>query len=205
MCWGSEADNGADEAREREEARQGRVDASYGKIDEIFGGYDPKTATGKQFYDDRRSDYMGWATPQIERNRDRAFEDLRASLARAGISQSSIASDKRAEGEALMRQAMVDATTKADDHAGTIQSNLADAEANLRQQAAVLADVDQISNMAMAQSRAKSQPPLYDPVLDVFGELTANLSTQADLERRKQARYPSGLFGQSRSDTLIRS
>ena len=197
MCWGSEADTGADEAREREEARQARVDASYDKIDETFGDFDT------QFYDDRRGDYMGWATPQIERNRDRAFDDLRAALSRAGISQSSIASDKRAEGEALMRQAMVDATTKADDHAGTIKSNLADAEANLRQQAATLADVDQISNMAMAQARAKSQPPLYDPVLDVFGELTANLSTQADLERRKQARYPSGLFGQKRSDSLI--
>ena len=93
-----------------------------------------------------------------------------------------------------MDLAQADVNMKAEGHVGDLKSALAQTKQNMYAQASTLADVDATTNLAIGQFQAASKPPVYNPLTDMFADLTAGLATQADLERRNQARFNTGLF-----------
>ena len=192
MCWGSSGgDGGAAERRKAEEARQQRVRDSRAAVDTVFATYDD------DFYDKRRQSYLDYANPQVQQDYEEAMGELMGALASSGRTKSSLAAKRKAKGQELMDRAQADVNMKADDLVygpEGIRSNLAKVKANMYDQASTLADVDATTNLAIGQFQAASKPPVYNPITDMFADLTAGLATQADLERRNQARFNTGLF-----------
>ena len=189
MCWGSsEGDGGAADRRAAEEARQKRVRDSRGAVDTVFGTYDD------DFYDKRRQSYLDYANPQVQQDYEDAMGDLMAALAASGRTRSSQAAKRKAKGQELMDRAQADVNMKAEGHVGDLKSALAQTKQDMYNQASTLADVDATTNLAIGQFQAASKPPVYNPLTDMFADLTAGLATQADLERRNQARFNTGLF-----------
>mgnify|MGYP003133759403 CR=1 FL=1 len=189
MCWGSSGDDGgAKDRRKAEEARQQRVRDSRGAVDTVFGTYDD------DFYDKRRQSYLDYANPQVQQDYEDAMGELMGALASSGRTKSSLAAKRKAKGQELMDRAQADVNMKAEGHVGDLKSALAQTKQNMYDQASTLADVDATTNLAIGQFQAASKPPVYNPITDMFADLTAGLATQADLERRNQARFNTGLF-----------
>lgn len=189
MCWGSSGgDGGAAERRKAEEARAQRVRDSRGAVDTVFGTYDD------DFYDKRRQSYLDYANPQVQQDYEDAMGELMGALASSGRTKSSLAAKRKAKGQELMDRAQADVNMKAEGHVGDLKSALAQTKQNMYDQASTLADVDATTNLAIGQFQAASKPPVYNPLTDMFADLTAGLATQADLERRNQARFNTGLF-----------
>ena len=86
MFGGNPAEKAAKEARQREEARQGRIAAGKTRINEAFAGFDD------DFYGGRETAYSQFARPEIEDQYNRAKHDLTLALSRSGNLNSSTAS-----------------------------------------------------------------------------------------------------------------
>jgi len=189
MCWGSSGgDGGAAERRKAEEARAQRVRDSRGAVDTVFGTYDD------DFYNKRRQSYLDYANPQVQQDYEDAMGELMGALASSGRTKSSLAAKRKAKGQELMDRAQADVNMKAEGHVADLEAALAEAKGNMYTQASNLADVDATTNLAIGQFQSASKPPVYNPLTDMFADLTAGLATQADLERRNQARFNTGLF-----------
>tara|TARA_R100000808_G_scaffold2768_2_gene10423 strand:- start:6637 stop:7233 length:597 start_codon:yes stop_codon:yes gene_type:complete len=189
MCWGSSGgDGGAAERRAAEEARAQRVRDSRGAVDTVFDTYDD------DFYNKRRQSYLDYANPQVQQDYEDAMGELMGALASSGRTKSSLAAKRKAKGQELMDRAQADVNMKAEGHVGDLKSALAQTKQNMYDQASTLADVDATTNLAIGQFQAASKPPVYNPLTDMFADVTAGLATQADLERRNQARFNTGLF-----------
>lgn len=166
-----------------EEARQGRIEEGKTAIDQAFSGYDD------QFYQDRASDYMDFASPQIEDQYQEAMKSLVRALSRSGLSQSSVAADRRAALEKRLALAQSDAARQGQDYANQVRQSLSNVKNNLMTQNQSLADPTLIANMAANQSSAASQIPAYSPISQLFAGAAEGLATQQQLEARNKNRY----------------
>ena len=166
-----------------EEARQGRITQGKANIDSAFSGYDDS------FYAGQSQNYMDYATPQIEDQYGDALKSLTSALSRNGVSQSSMAADRRANIEKQLAQAQTDAARQGQSFANDTRQSLASVKNNLISQNQSLADPTLISNMAANQAAAASQLPSYNPVAQIFAGAAEGLATQQQLEARGKARY----------------
>ena len=166
-----------------EEARQGRITQGKANIDNAFAGYDDN------FYSGQAQNYMDYATPQIEDQYGDALRSLTNALSRNGVSQSSMAADRRAKIEKQLANAQTDAARQGQSFANDTRQSLAGVKNNLISQNQSLADPTLIANMAANQSIAASQLPSYNPVAQIFAGAAEGLATQQQLEARDKARY----------------
>ena len=166
-----------------EEARQGRITAGKAAIDSAFAGYDDN------FYAGQAQNYMDYANPQIEDQYTDAMRGLTRALSRSGLSQSSIAAERKAKIERQLADAQADAARQGQSFANDTRQSLASVKNNLVSQNQSLADPTLIANMAANQSMAASQLPSYNPVAQIFADATAGLATQSQLEARGKNRY----------------
>ena len=201
MCFG---DGGAgamrDEAsrqRAEEEARQGRIRSGRKKIDDTFSSFDDA------FYDKRKQSYLDYANPQLDDQYKKAVSELTLALARNSLSNSSVAARKKAE---LQKQQGIQARAVADKareyEAGT-RSAVDMAKSDLQTQNMSLADPSLIGQTAANRAISLTELPAYSPLGALFANATEGLATQAALERRQMARYPTGLFGQERNSSKV--
>ena len=187
MCLGGGGDSFLQEEYERqraeEEARQGRITEGKAAIDAAFSGYDDA------FYENQATNYMDYATPQIEDQYTDAMRSLTRALSRSGMSQSSVAAERKAKIEKTLADAQADAARQGQSYANDVRQSLASVKNNLISQNNALADPTLIANMAASQSSAASQVPNYSPVANIFANVADGLATQAQLEARDKARY----------------
>lgn len=169
--------------RAEEEARQARIEQGKQEIDSAFAGYDDA------FYANQASNYMDYATPQIEEQYTDAMRELTRALARSGLSQSSVAAERRANIERKLADAQADAARQGQSYANDVRQSLASVKNNLISQNNALADPTLIANMAASQSSAASQVPNYSPVANIFANVAEGLATQQQLEARNKNRY----------------
>ena len=169
--------------RAEEEARQGRITEGKKSIDDAFVGYDDA------FYANQASNYMDYATPQITDQYTDAMRELTRALSRSGLSQSSIAAERRANIEKKLAEAQADAARQGESYANDVRQSLASVKNNLITQNNALADPTLISNMAASQASAASQIPNYNPVANIFANAAEGLATQQQLEARNKNRY----------------
>lgn len=186
MCLGGGSSSLNDEyeqQRAEEAARQARIKSGMENINNAFAGYDDA------FYNERATDYMNYAKPEIEDQYVDAMKDLTRALARSGNLNSSLAAQRRADLLEKRNKAEVDAARRGQGYANDTRAALANVKSNLIQQNNALADPTLIAAMAANQSQAASALPDYSPIGQLFAGATQGLATQQQLEARNKNRY----------------
>lgn len=177
MCVGGGpkvSDNGAAEARAREEARQAKIRAGMGSIDQTFSQFDDG------YYNQRSKAYLDYNLPQFDQQREKAHRDLTFALARSNNLRSSLATDRYRElreQSDLQRQAIQDGAislsnqTKAD-----VERNRGDLVSQLN----ATADPEEAANGALNRASLLSAPPTFTPLQSMFQNVAAGLDKAAN-------------------------
>lgn len=154
----------ARKAREREEARQARIDAGTERIDEIFGGFD------SGFYSSFVDDIMAAQRPQLERQFGDANDQLTYNLARAGTLKSSIAGDRRGRLQTAYGDGLAQILSGANRQKQALQGRVQNEKSNLVSMLTATGDADRATNEALNRSQKLFDPvPEYNPIGDIFG------------------------------------
>lgn len=196
----------AKQARKDEQARQARIREGTTRVNSIFDGQFTPDYFGTQ-----QQNYLDYATPQLEDQRDKASKELTFALARAGLTDSSVRADKEAD---LQKQYDLNKQQIADEalsYKGKAQSNVEDARSNLIATLNATGDAQGAANSAISRASVLSQPAAYSPLADLFANFTAGLGAQAALEKANyysggatpKPRYSTGLFGPSGNSVKV--
>lgn len=187
MCGGG-GGGGDGGAAQREAERQARITEGYNKIQEVFSGFDD------DFYNARGKSYVDYAKPQVDDQYSEAVKALTYALARNNRLDSSTAGDQKAKLQKQYDKAMTDTTSKGMDVTNSTRDAVDSARTNLVQINSNLADPNVIAAQAQSAAEGLSAAKSFDPLAPLFVNVGEALATQADLERRQNARYNTGLF-----------
>lgn len=194
MCFGSSGDGGAAEARKREEERQARVNEGAAEIEKVFSQFDDS------FFDKRRQAQMDYERPQIDDQYKDALGELAFALSRSGLRNSSVGATRRAKGAKDYNFQLQESAARGERSAADAKKAILGADGvkeQLLTNNMAIADPTAAANAAISAAQSSSALPKYEPLMDLFADLTEGLATQADLERRGKSRYQSGLFSPS--------
>jgi hypothetical protein len=175
-------------AAEREAARQAAITDGYNKIQTIFGGFND------DFYNKRGSDYVAYATPQVDDQYAEAVKQLQFALARNGRLDSSTAVEQKGK---LLEDYNKQKTSIADkgiQYGNQARQSVEGSRADLVSLNNNVANPTTVANEANSRLGALQASPAFDPLGPLFANVGETLGTQADLERRGQAKYNTGLF-----------
>ena len=184
---GKAARRQAEEARRQEEERQRRIAQGASIIDQAFAGYDDG------FFNDRYQSYVDFANPQREDNIEAGSKLLAAALARQGITESSVASEKKqelAEADAAMGREIAANALRYENMA---RANIYDAKQRLLEQNAALADPGVANRLSATAAANAAALPTFDNITNAAANIAQGLASQADLERRGMSRF--NVFG----------
>lgn len=160
----------------------------------LFGGKKDVSGFNDDFYNQRATDYVNYATPQLEDQYSKAVKQLTYALAQSGRLNSSTRATQFAD---LQKQYDMQKTSIADkgrQYANDARSAVDRSRADLVSMNASLADPAQIANEAQTRMAALQAAPSFDALAPLFTNVGEGLATQADLERRNSSRYNTGLF-----------
>lgn len=197
MGGGKGGGGAADAARADEQARQGRVREGTKRIDEIFAGQfnDP-------FYQQRRQNYLDYATPQLNDQYQDAEKKLVFDLARNGTLQSSIRGARMSELQKLYDTNKQQIGDQALSYENQARNSIEGARSNLVTTLNSTGDAEGAASSALSRAQVLSAPDTYSPLTDLFGKFTGALGTQAAQERAAalsggsyKPAYNTGLFG----------
>ena len=198
MCIGGGGDGGAAErARQEEEARQARIRQGNEEIDSAFAKFDD------DFYKQQTQNYLDYATPQLTDQFNDAAKQLTLSLANAGLLNSSVAAQKRADLDkklGLNRKMIAD---KGNEYSLQSRKGIDAARGDLQNQNMNLANPTLVAQNAALRAQSLNQLPAYQPLVELFADATDGIATQAALERRGQARYDTGLFSPKSTSRIV--
>lgn len=191
MCFDTGGDGGAGAARKREEERQKRVKEGATAIENEFSQFDDP------FFDTRRQAQMDYERPQIDDQYKDALGELAFALSRSGLRNSSVGATRRAKGAKDYNFQLQESAARGERSASDARSAINKAKQELLTNNMAIADPTAAANAAISAAEANTALPKYEPLMDLFADLTEGLATQADLERRGKSRYQSGLFSPS--------
>jgi len=190
MCGsGGGGNNEAEEARKREDERQAKIRDGREQIDKNFNQFDDNYFSG------RRQSYLDYAKPQFDDQLTDASKSLLAALSRSGLSDSSIAANRREKLAKMAGTKEREIEDKALDFENSARKAVNSAQTDLYAQNANTADPMLAANTSMNRAQTLTSLPAYSPLGALFAGVTSGLATQADLERRGQAKYGNVLFG----------
>lgn len=186
MCFGDGgASRMAREQRSEEQARQARIRAGMGRIDQTFASFD------EPFYADRAKAYVDYATPQIDRQADDARRQLIFALSRSGNLDSSAANRKNEELSRDVNEARVGAANEGQNTANRTRADVETARSNLVSMLNATGDADAASASALRQVQALSMPEGFSPLGQLFSNFLSGVSR---IGSNAQNGY-SGFFG----------
>lgn len=155
---------------------------------ESVGGFD------EGFYNQRATDYTNFAMPQLEDQYKDAQEQLLFALARTGRLQSSTRGTKSADLQKDYDIQKTNVADKANQYAGDARSAVERSRADLVAMNNAIADPAAMAQQSALSASALRSAPAFDPMAPLFQNVTEGIATQADLERRNQARFNTGMF-----------
>lgn len=167
MCGGGgPKDNSAEVARQNEDARQAKIVAGQGSIDDTFG----KTFTD-DYYNGLTKNYEDYYNPQLSDQYDDALKELTFQTARSGNAESTAGNDLFAK----LEKAKTDASTQIANDAlaatGKAKSDVAAQKSNLYSLNNAAADPTQAASQAAQASLQLNQPTSYSPLGSIFSGL----------------------------------
>ena len=177
-------------AAEAEARRQAKVDAGLKRIEEVFGRYD------QDFYDRSQDAYLDYYEPQLEDKYKKGLQDLKYALARGGRFGSSTEvgrKAKAAEDMGFQKQELASGAIKAADDSEAAVTAAKKEMTNLNQ---INANPDLAASLSNQQAAILNQPPKFDPLLDVFGNITEGLAKREEIENRRKIRDQINLWEQ---------
>jgi len=188
MCTGGGGKGGDGGAAKREQQRQNNIKAGYDQIQQIFGGFND------DFYNTRSTAYTDYAQPQLDKQYEEAVKQLTFALARNGRLDSSVAGEQRAklqEDYDTQKTALAD---RALSYGKDARTAVEGSRADLVSLNSNLANPATIANEAQNRLAGLQAMPNFEPLAPLFVNIGEGLGTQAELERRNQSRYNTGLF-----------
>jgi len=191
-------DTSYEKAKADEAKRQAKVDAGLANIEDVFSQYD------QDFYDRTSDAYMDYAQPQLEDQYAEGLKQLQYALARGGRFNSSTEvnrKSKAAEDLAFQQQELASNALEA--AAGTEQ-DVADAKERMIKLNEVNANPDLAASLSNSQAGILNQPPKFDPLVDVFGKITAGLAQRDEIENRRKTRESIQNFEKRNSSRSVR-
>ena len=195
---GSGSQPAYESAAAAEAARQARVDAGLEEIEAVFDQYD------QGFYDKSQDAYLDYYEPQLEDKYKKGLQDLKYALARGGRFGSSTEVGRKAQAAQDMgfqKQELASGAIQAAD-ASEAAVNAAKKEmTNLNQ---INANPDLAASLSNQQAGGLNQPAKYDPLLDVFGNITEGLAKREEIENRRKIRERIDLIEQGKGSASYR-
>lgn len=203
-------------------AREAAREEAKRKADIAKGTVNVRTMFAQQFtpdfYDQISQNFMDYYNPQLQQQVDASNEQLTGALGRGGNlggmvpeldehgrftgryvnragGGSSVAIDKFADLEEQHNIKRTELVDRAIQEANEKRQAVQQTQDNILLQLQSTADASGAAADAAASSQYLQAPAAYDPLGQIFTDATFGLATQADLERRGQARYNTGLFG----------
>jgi len=158
-------------------------------VNEAFSGYgleDTNSPYFKRIARDYRDYAMNAPITGIQDQKSNAMADLVAQLSRQGMLDSSTMVDREALAKKLFAKAQVDAASRGREKGEAVRGTLRDAKGQ------ALADINAATNPASAANfainniSAQSDPGKFDPMLDVFYDLTKGLALRQETENRRK-------------------
>ena len=169
-------------ASEAEARRQKKVDAGIEEINKVFDQFD------QDFYDKSQDAYLDYYEPQLEDKYKKGLSDLKFALARGGRFGSSTEVNRKAKAAqdlGFQKQELASGAIKAADDSEAAVNAAKKEMTNLNQ---LNANPDLAASLANQQAGVLNQPPKYDPLLDVFGDITEGLAKREEIENRRKIR-----------------
>lgn len=197
MCFSKPDNSEAEETRRREEERQAMIRKGDAAIDNTFAQFDDA------FYTGRGQKYLDYAKPQLDDQLSDATKDLLVTLSRSGLSNSSVAANRRQKLEDMANEAERQVLDKGLSYQNQARSAVQSAKDDLRTQNMQMANPTLAANNAIARAQSLTALPEYSPLGALFEGITSGLATQADLERRGQAKYGNILFNNTNSSKVV--
>jgi hypothetical protein len=179
---GGSTSSAGETAAEAEARRQAKVDAGLENIEDVFSQYDD------DFYDKSSDAYLDYYEPQLEDKYKEGLKQLQFALARGGRFNSSTEVGKKAKAAqdlGFQKNELASGAIKAANDSEAAVEGAKERMINLNQ---VNADPDLASSLSNAQSGMLNAPPKFDPLLDVFSNITEGLASREELENRRAIR-----------------
>lgn len=189
MCFGGKDDGGAAQFRAEQEARERRITQGAGSINSSFD-----SQFNDDFYGGIKNAFLEYANPQLEQQLEQQKRDLAFALARSGTSQSAEAARRKSMLDEQTQLAQTQLADKAMGYANNQRDAVENARSALLSQNTASADPAAAAAQAASRAAALSQMPEFSSLGVLFQNITDGLATQADLERRGDARYNTGIF-----------
>lgn len=170
MCFGGGGgDGGAAQARADEMARQARIKQGVGNVNEQFNQFDDS------FFNNRKSAYRNFATPQVNDQYKQVSDQLAFSLARTGLDQSSESARQQGvlmRDNALARQQIAEGATA---EATKARQAVEDQRNNLIQQVNMTSDAELAGQNALRAAGILQQQQAFNPIANLFANTTGLL------------------------------
>jgi hypothetical protein len=177
MCFGKPPeDNSAQIARQQEDERRARVSQGTAKVDEAFSRFD------QPYYEGVGKAYQDYYAPQLDRQYQKARDQLTYSLADSGGMDSTAAGarfgDLTAEYGVQKQQVADRAIGAQQDLRGNVEQN----RSELVRQLETGSGVESTAQTALARAGSLSAPPQFSPLGDLFQQFTGNLRNSVALQ-----------------------
>ncbi|MGB1140726.1 MAG: hypothetical protein ACPG1A_07495 [Halioglobus sp.] len=207
----------AKDQEKREKERMARIESGTEEIRAMFAGnFTP------EFYETHKQNFLDYYKPQLQLQIDETNRQLTGGLARAGNLRgmipeldangnftgrytnrvgggSSVAIDRFADLEEQHNIKKGELVDRANQAVNDKRQRVQGAQDNVIMQLQATADDSGAISDAASNARSLAEREAYDPLGQVFTDVTFGLATQADLERRGNARYDTGIFPNNRS------
>lgn len=189
---GSGGDEGVSESAQAaaaEAALKIKKDKARADVNEAFSEYglgDTNSPYFKRIARDYRDYAMNAPVTGIQDQKSNAMADLVAQLSRQGMLDSSTMVDREALAKKLFAKAQVDAASRGREKGETVRGTLRDAKGQALADINAATDPASAANFAINNISAQSDPGKFDPMLDVFYELTRGLALRQETEQRRK-------------------
>ena len=184
-------------AAQTEARRQKKVDAGLKEIEKVFGQYD------QDFYDKSQDAYLDYYEPQLEDQYKKGLRDLKFALARGGRFGSSTEVDKKAGAAQDLGFQKSELASGAIGAADKSQAAVNAAKKEMTQLNQINANPQLAASLAQSQAGILNQPPKYDQLLDVFGDITEGLAKREEIENRRKIRDRIQLWEQGKGSASV--
>lgn len=187
-------------AEQRELDRQNDIEVGTKRVRQTFDSqFTPA------YYDKIRGNFDEFYMPQMDRQYQDARQGLVYQLARSGLTDSSVRSDKFGELGEQMSLAKQNMQVKGEDYISQRKMDVQRSQANVLGQLQQSADAAGAARDAADSALTTSQAQGYEPLGQLFTDATWGLATQAELERSNNSKFTTGLFnnGSSKSGSNV--
>lgn len=181
MCFGSSDGGAADQARQAETARQGRITAGMNDINNSFAAFTP------DYYKDYTNKIVAQGTPDINQQYKDASDQTAFTFGSSNPGGSSASADAFGRLKQQQGQSLLDLTNNAASQTNALRGNVEAQRSAVVNELQASADPLSAIQQADRQASALSAPPAYSPIAGLFSNLTGQF---ANAQAASKAGYP---------------